>query len=147
MELLLKRRHAVGKATIGELYVDGEIQCFTLENQHHDQKVDGETRIWAGTYDIEFREVLSPMTGKYRDRHSDAGFTWHLELQGVPGFKYIYIHIGNTVNHTDGCILVGDSANINGSIGQSTDAFIELYAMIAEALRSGEKVIITIEDE
>ena len=55
MELRLQREKNNGDTTIGRLYIDGEYECYTLEDQPNDKKVYGETRIPAGTYEIKLR--------------------------------------------------------------------------------------------
>ena len=70
-----------------------------------------------------------------------------LQIMDVPNFEYILIHCGNTDEHTNGCLLVGDSqtSNIvasNGFVGKSSQAYARIYPPIAEALINGEKVTI-----
>jgi len=123
--------------------------AFTLEDQKQHKKVKGETRISSGTYEVKFRKELSELTKKYRNRFD--WFTWHLELQNVPNFDYIYIHIGNTDKHTNGCILVGHTCDLtaseNGFIGESTNAYKELYLRISHEFTKGERVFIEIKDQ
>lgn len=144
MELLVKRFNDTGDATNGLLFVDGDFQCFTLEDEYREVKVQGETRIPAGTYEVKFREVLSPMTKRYQDKFD--WFKWHLQIMDVPGFTNIYIHIGNTDEHTEGCLLVGRTASVDGTVGNSTTAFSDLYAIVSDALNNGETVTITLDD-
>jgi len=143
MNLVLKRKRNNGDTTIGNLR-DGFLSMHTLEDEPREVKVKGETRIKAGTYEILERKVISPKTKKYRNRF--PWFNWHLELQDVPNFKYVYIHIGNKDEDTDGCILVGEEASGNRII-RSTEAFSRLYHYIMGALNSGERVFISIIDE
>lgn len=123
--------------------------AFTLEDQAQLKKVHGETRIPQGTYEIKLREVLSGLTKKYRAKYD--WFTWHLELQDVPEFDYVYIHIGNNDDHTDACILVGNTCDLtagkNGFIGESTDAFKDFYLTVRPKLEAGERVFIHIFDQ
>jgi hypothetical protein len=129
--------------SLGILKVNGEFRCYTLEGHWAFTKIDGETCIDPGTYAIKYREVLSPMTKRYRKNH--PWFTWHLELQDVPDFTHIYIHIGNKMEHTDGCILVGDSINARTNfLGSSGDAFESLYKEISGALDKGEEVTLEV---
>lgn len=82
--------------TIGQLFVNGEYFCDTLEDEIRQVKVMHETAIPAGTYKVtlerspRFKRIL-PL------------------LHNVPGFTGILIHSGNTDKHTSGCILVGKS--------------------------------------
>ena len=148
MKLKLLRYSDNGKSTLGLMFIDNKWACYCLEDEYRDVKVLGETRIPAGIYNIDFRKVDSGMTGKYRKQFS--WFTWHLMLQNVPGFKYVYIHKGNKEKHTEGCILIADNANNNqiqdGFIGNSTQAFKRIYAIIADELNNGNEVEIEVID-
>lgn len=148
MKLLLKRYSSSDQSTLGLLFIDGVFSCYTLEDPYREKKVHGATRIPEGTYKILFRKTLSPKTIDYRDRF--PWFTWHLELLDVDGFQYIYIHIGNTIEDTDGCILVGSKANNNkmedGFISDSAIAFSKIYNIISEVLYAGEEVEIEIQN-
>lgn len=123
--------------------------CYTLEDEHREEKVSGETRVPAGTYDLVLRTVggfHSRYTKKYGSMHKGMLWVWD-----VPGFEYILIHTGNTDEHTAGCLLVGNSqqANFgssNGFIGSSVDAYKRIYPPIAEAIERNEKVTITYTD-
>lgn len=135
-------------STMGLMLMDGEFECYTLEDQHQNVKVAGKTRIPAGIYEINFRSVLSPLTMKYRRRFD--WFHYHLELQDVPGFEFVYIHIGNDADDTNACILVGDKSNNNqmnrGFISHSTQAFERVYKKISSQLLNGNRVFIQIKD-
>jgi hypothetical protein len=123
--------------------------CYTLEDEYREEKVAGETRIPAGTYDIVLRTVggfHSRYVKKYGEMHKGMLWVWD-----VPGFEYILIHTGNTDEHTAGCLLVGDTqqANFgssNGMVGSSVNAYKRIYPPIAAAIESGEKVTITYTD-
>jgi len=143
MHLKLPRYNSSTNSTGGLLFVDGLFHCFTCEDEHRDIKIHGETRIPAGTYEIKLR-TQGGMTKRYAKKFDfHQGMLW---LQDVPGFDWIYIHIGNNEKHTDGCILVGFGANCkNGNTVQhSTLAYTDLYLMVVEAINSGERVFIEI---
>ena len=120
--------------------------CYTLEDEYRDNKVYGETRIPAGTYQIQFRTV-----GGFHQKYSARFHDIHkgmLHVTDVPGFDYILIHCGNTDEHTAGCLLVGDTQHNNvveedGFIGRSTAAYKRIYRKVASALEQGEEVTIT----
>jgi len=134
--------------TLGALYLESkegrEFLCFTLEDEHRDEKVMGETRIPAGTYRITLRTV-GGHHNRYKDKFPDMhkGMLW---VRDVPNFEYILIHIGNTDEHTAGCLLVGNSADMKGFIGKSTAAYKNIYPEVAQALLDGEEVWITYRD-
>lgn len=130
MELTLYRRPTVGTATPGDLYVDGALECRTLEDvvrplgPHGEGKVPGETAIPAGRYRVRM-DVVSPRFGRILPR-----------LEDVPGFTGILIHSGNTAEDTRGCILVGQRLTEDGSrivCGTSTPAFKALFAKLKAA--------------
>jgi hypothetical protein len=145
MELLLTRFSGGEEATLGLLFRDKDFQCYTLEDQYNEPKIPGETRIPPGRYQIKLRNE-GGMVVRYKKR-----FDWHLgmlHLQDVPNFKYVYIHVGNKDDDTDGCILVGDGQMSNvierGQVTSSVLAYQRLYESILSAL-SQEEVWITIE--
>ncbi len=138
-----------GHTTLGLLTINGKFFCYTLEDTYHQVKVPKETRIPAGTYEIKFRKIDSEFTLRMRNRHGEW-FTYFPELQNVPGFSYVYIHSGNSIADTDGCILVADS--IDGSkpeklIKNSLAAFQRLYVYITKVLNSNSRLRIIIYDE
>lgn len=148
MEIKVVRFARSRDATLGRVYYDGAARCYSLEDQPQAVKVAGETRIPAGRYEIKLREE-GGMIRKYRDRYGD----WHrgmLHLQNVPEFKYIYIHTGNTDDHSEGCILVGlGSRHDHGDdpiVTSSRAAYEPLARAVTRAIDNGEDVFITIED-
>ena len=143
MELKVYRYSSQSQTTLGALHINGEFECYTLEDQHQDIKVKGETRIPKGTYNIGLRTV-----GGFDARYK-AKFSFHkgmLQVLNVPGFEYILIHIGNDEDDTAGCLLVGNTANNNrlnkGFIGDSTTAYKSLYPKVLKAIESGLDVTI-----
>tara|TARA_R100000008_G_scaffold82720_1_gene67283 strand:+ start:2583 stop:3080 length:498 start_codon:yes stop_codon:yes gene_type:complete len=123
-----------------------EFLAYTLEDEHRDKKVYGETRIPDGVYKLGLRKE-GGYHAKYSKRFSDIHIGM-LHVLNVPGFEYILIHCGNTDEHTAGCLLVGDSQENNqitkdGFIGKSTQAYKRIYPRIAEAIDCEEKVTIT----
>ena len=123
--------------------------CYSLEDEYRNDKVMHETRVPAGTYQIQLRKVggfNARYAKKYGDFHKGM-----LHVQDVPGFQYILIHTGNTDEHTSGCLILGDSQEnnqsvTNGFIGRSGQAYSRVYPAIAAALETGEQVTITYTD-
>lgn len=82
------------QGTFGLLVMDNQQICITCEDPWNNNK-QGESCIPAGTYNV------VPHSGeKYKN-------VWRLE--NVPKRDAILIHNGNTITHTRGCILVGDT--------------------------------------
>lgn len=145
MFMELMRLRDDGDSTIGTLHVNGKFECFTLEDEHRDIKVSGETRIPRGSYEIKLR-TEGGMNEKYFNRYGGfhKGMLW---LQNVENFEWIYIHTGGTDDHTEGCILVGrgcDSTEGRQRVSGSSFAYYELYKKAIEAFDRGERVTINI---
>ena len=142
---IVVERFGFGKdSTIGRLYTD-TLSCYTLEDERRNVKLKGETCIPQGTYRVAVR-TDSPKYQKLDER-----WDWHrgmLWLKGVPGFKYIYIHPGNSDDHTEGCILVGDvpimMPDAEFQVGRSRDAYKRIYEPIMEAVESGAVVQVVV---
>jgi len=150
LELLNKRISSGDEATLGILHdvtAEPEFMCYVLEDQFNEPKIKGETRIPSGTYQIKFRDE-GGMIKRYKKR-----FPWHrgmLWLQDIPDFQFVYIHVGNKDDDTDGCLLVGDGQVSNveerGMVTTSVAAYRRLYERIAAQLELGAEVWITVED-
>lgn len=115
MKIQVQREWKSAKSTTGELYIDGEFECFTLEDivRPKGEKVYGETAIPAGLY-----RVTLEFSPKFNRRVP--------HIQNVPGFTSILIHPGNTSADTEGCLLVGQTHS-EDFIGQSKAAFEALF--------------------
>lgn len=149
MELFLKRMFDDHQSTTGLLYTDKGLFCATLEDTFRHEKVDRVTRIPAGRYKIELRKD-SPMANRYQERFGTNGILW---LKDVPNFKYVYIHVGNTDEDTEGCVLVGSEIQQsikNGEITQkvlaSTNTYRNLWILLAPEIEQEKEVYITIID-
>lgn len=149
MQLTLLRYSDSGDSTQSLLFVDGKFFCHCLEDEYRPSKVSGESRIPPGTYTIELQMIDTPLTEKYRQRYSF--FKHHIHIADIPGYQGIYIHVGNTDEHTNGCLLIADQVqnnNIdkNGRLSESVPAYERFYKMIYPKLKSGETVQITCVD-
>ena len=133
MEIRVIREHFTPACTIGRMLVDGEFECFTLEDGIRTRKLAAETAIPIGRYPITIT-------------HSPA-FRRRLPLLGnVPEFSGVRIHPGNTSVDTAGCILVGRGWTPGDDrIAASRLAFEALFAKIETALAAEDAVSITIE--
>jgi len=132
--------------TIGRLYIDDVLECYTLEDEKRDVKVMHETRIPSGKYEIKLR-TFGGHHEKYKVRFKDIhkGMLW---LQDVPKFKDILIHCGTSEKDTSGCLLLVTNVNLVTGIGsQSSLAYAKVYPKIANELEKGNKVFIEIKEE
>lgn len=141
MQLQLFRVRFHETRTVGQLYIDGELFCFTLEDKVREipgqavekWKVQNETAISAGTYAVTLE--LSPRFGP------DT-----ISLNRVPGFSGVRVHSGNTEHDTEGCIIVGHRLNDDGTIkfGTTKPALLDLKGKLKRAVLEGQKISLEI---
>ena len=96
INLLLIRDTFSKESTIGELFINGERICDTLENSWQDNQRNISC-IPEGAYPVRLR----------LPRESASRDYLHLLVQEVPNRDWILFHRGNTAKDTSGCILVG----------------------------------------
>ena len=151
MELILERIAKRKTYTIGHLYMlhqvideysTGEAKeylCDTLEPTWRDYangayKVKGKSAIPEGRYAV----VIS---------YSPKFKKWLPILLGGPEFNKqwqgVRIHAGNTENHTQGCILVGEN-KIVGRLLNSCNTLLDLKQKMVEAKGRGEAIWLTV---
>ncbi|MCU0369898.1 MAG: DUF5675 family protein [Bacteroidales bacterium] len=129
MNLTVIRKYPSTDCVIGELFIDGVFECYTLEDVERPVKIAGVTAIPRGHYELvitfsaRFQKLL-PL------------------LLNVPNFDGVRIHTGNTAAHTEGCILVGKSRTEN-QVLQSKDAFAALFPKL-QAAAEKEKIILEV---
>ena len=96
VNLLIIRDTFTEVSTIGNLYLDGEWLCDTLELPYIDNQ-RSISCIPAGHYKVRLRYPRESATRDYL----------HLLVEDVPNRDYILFHIGNSAKDTRGCVLVG----------------------------------------
>ena len=96
VNLLIIRDTFTEVSTIGNLYLNGEWLCDTLELPYRDNQ-RSISCIPAGQYEVRMRYPRESATRDYI----------HLLVKDVPDRDYILVHIGNKSSDTRGCVLVG----------------------------------------
>ena len=155
MELVLKRIAKRSDYTIGKLFIasptggglEGAL-CDTLEPPVLEMKTPMSMK--AIKKMPEKCESLKPFAipeGRYAVviSYSPKFKQWLPILLGVPMFKGIRIHAGNTANDTQGCILVGEN-KAKGKVYNSRLWLNRLKEKIVEAQQNGEAIWLTIKD-
>lgn len=138
MKLILKRIALKPTYTIGKLYIDDNYFCDTLEDTVRDlnkdgkfdngeKKIKGKTAIPYGTYEIKW--TYSPRFKKHTP-----------QLMNVPSFEGIRIHSGNSSDHTQGCLLLGENKKV-GMILNSKATIAKFYPIIKDACTKGKVTI------
>lgn len=92
--LTLNRKIFTDTSTIGDLFLNGELFCQTLEDTCRQKKIQNLTAIPSGRYQVAL--IPSPRFGRVMPR-----------LLNVSNYQGILMHCGNSAADTDGCILVG----------------------------------------
>lgn len=149
MKLKLIRKFKGETYTIGDLYVNGDLLCNTLEDKDRGLtssmskeaiekiKEKHKTAIPTGTYAIQMGRI-SPRFKKELPL-----------LLNVPGFEGILIHTGNDEDDTSGCILPGVNS-VKGKVTNSKWTFEDpknpknLIGLMREAANRKENITIEI---
>lgn len=142
MKLTVKRTALRSSYTLGELYIDGQFFCHTLEDldrgltqdmsveQIKSIKVPGETAIPKGTYKVTL-DVVSPKFSKYPFYMEVCGGKLP-RLIDVKGYEGVLIHVADGIKRDallQGCIGIGNLSSeeylMNGK-----QVFTEFYNRI-----------------
>ena len=115
------------KSTVSRL-IYGDNVCFVIEDGFKANKVPGYTRIKGG----EYRIVKRRQGTFYHNYKTRYGHTFVPELQDVPDFTNILIHIGNTTKDTKGCLLLNygvrfDSESCIYRGSDSMNAYLDFF--------------------
>ena len=108
INLLILRDTFTDESTIGELFLNGERFCDTLELPYRDNQ-RSVSCIPTGEYKVRMRYPRESATREYL----------HLLIQEVKDRSYILFHRGNSAKDTRGCVLVGQSRK-QDFVGNST---------------------------
>ena len=96
VNLLIIRDEFTDKSTMGNLYLNGEWLCDTLELPYRDNQ-RSISCIPAGEYKVRLRTARESATRNYLQ----------LLVEDVKDRSYILFHRGNSAKDTRGCVLVG----------------------------------------
>lgn len=138
MFIEVKRVTKLPKCTIGEMYVDGVFECYTVEDTVREVK-GSPVKTWK------IPHVTAIPSGDYNVRITMSNRFKKLMplLDGVEGFEGVRIHTGNTAEDTEGCIIVGAGKSIT-YVTQSRVAMNRLQPKIQAALDVGDNVTLRI---
>ena len=108
INLLIIRDTFTDVSTLGQLFLNGERFCDTLELPWK----DNQRRISCipeGEYKVRIRVARESASRDYV----------HLLVQDVPNRDFVLIHRGNKASHSKGCVLVGMTSK-QDFVGNST---------------------------
>jgi hypothetical protein len=120
MELLCTRRWYTSASTISDLSLNGQRECFVLEDtvRAPGVKIQNETAIPAARF-----RVIVDWSNRFKK------YAFH--ILDVPNYTGVRMHSGNTDADTDGCLLVGQTRALNAIFG-SHNAFVALWEKLTE---------------
>ena len=129
-------------STLSHLYINGIFQCFLLEDKIRAVKIMKQTAIPEGIFKLRLNTwggMNKTYFPKYGPIHKGM-----IEIAELPTFSAVYIHVGNTIEHTAGCPLVGLSyikKDGDYQVLQSTDAYKQVYKKLYEVATSKDNQI------
>lgn len=136
-------RVAEGKqSTLSHLYIDGIFQCYLLEDKIRAVKLPKQTAIPTGNYTLRLN-TWGGMNAEYRQKFPKL-HKGMIEINGLPNFSFVYIHIGNTYTHTAGCPLCGfgfELVNGDYQVLRSKDAYQMIYPKLLAIIQGKENGI------
>ncbi len=141
MLLRVVRTDFTNQSTVGELHIDGQFYCYTLED------VDRGLTATMPLPDIlarkQFAQTAIP-TGNY-----EVVLNWSNRFQQqmplllrVPGWEGVRLHSGNYAGQTEGCILLG-KLKLPDMVGQSNATFAAFLNLLKKTART-EKIHIDV---
>lgn len=126
-QILIERMTFTDKSTIGELSIDGEFYCYTLERTCRKTKDSGPVAIESGRYKLGL--------------HDSPRFKRIVPiLKDVPGRSFILIHPANKPDELEGCIATG-MRHGHDEIFDSRKAFDPLCQEIIKRVGMGDTYI------
>ena len=136
-------RVAEGKqSTLSQLYIDGIFQCYLLEDKIRAIKIPKQTAITEGNYTLRLN-TWGGMNAEYRQKFPKL-HKGMIEINGLPNFSFVYIHIGNNYKQTAGCPLSGfgfELVNGDYQVLRSNDAYKMIYPKLLAIAESNDKSI------
>ena len=130
------------RSTLSHLYINGLFACYLLEDSTRKKKIATQTAIPEGKY-----KFIVNTSGSMHRKYSGL-YSWHkgmLEIAGIPNYNGVFIHIGNTIQHTSGCPLTGLYWQKTGTgdyiVLQSKVAYELIYEQLYDIAVKGNAII------
>lgn len=148
--IVLRRFANDAVTTLSTISIDDRFICFGIEDGPSpagDVKVPGKTRIPAGSYPVTCRTVggfHSRYAKRYGRRHK--GMLW---VREIDDFNLVLIHLGNSSEDTEGCILPNQTAHASpdGYFGShSRPAYFALYDTVIEQAIADELTLKVVDE-
>lgn len=138
MYMLLRRETYTDRSTIGNLFINDEWFCYTLEDvDRHLETIGGQGKIYGQTA---IPRGIYKVIIDWSDRHGE----YMPHIMDVPYFTGIRFDIANTPEELLGCVAVGYSFNVDW-VGQSRKAWNALMDRLSVTIGKGEDVWLEVE--
>jgi hypothetical protein len=153
MRLSLVRHTKTDNSTIGNLSIDDKFFSAVLEDtdrgltsdmdiaQIKAIKVPKQTAIPTGEYTVSLKYKSPKFSLKTQYSFTNG---YMPRLMNVPGYEGVLIHVGNSPEDTDGCLLLGDSSKPDYVVN-STATFKKFYNLLQAAEANNEDITIKIQ--
>lgn len=158
LEILVKRTYKKDTYTIGDIFIDGEWFCNSLEDKDRglskdmklsvikNRKVYGKTAIPTGRYEVTL-DVFSPKFSKY-PYYMNICDGFLPRIKDVPAYDGVLFHVMDGAKGADlsyGCIGVGRNKIKGGLLEGKEIYFKAFYDRLKKAKDAGKKIFVTIE--
>ena len=141
LQVSLKRESYGMQDTVGKMYINGKFAAFTLESPKS-------SCIPEGSYPLTLRKTGGKHSSYwFRFKHMHKGMIF---IDSKKEDLFPYLSIGNIGKEAKGSILLGtelkneDSTDAAREVWYSTQAYKTLYPTIADALESGQELMLEI---
>ena len=135
MRIDVWRKYETNKSITGEIHVDDQEECFSLEPARQNPVNPGHPCVAAG--------------GPYKVILTHSPHLGYIcpEVLDVPNRTDIRVHKGNEPKNTLGCTLIGSSIGPQKDwVSNSTEAFNKLMILLNGAAEKAEPITITWHD-
>jgi hypothetical protein len=140
MKLTVERKIFTEISTIGDLLIDNEFFCYTLEDKDRQRQALGLITPWYSALKISSDTAIPYGTYEVIINYSNRFQRLLPLLLNVPDFEGVRIHSGNTDKDTEGCILLGKTKS-EDFIGNSREVFNTFFRLLKRGMETGKVFI------
>ncbi len=153
MNIKVIRKYRGPSYTIDTILIDDVYFCDGLEDPDRNltdsmsvdeilsKKIKGNTCIPYGKYEVTLTVTSSKYSNYSKYKYATIAKGKIPRILNVKGFEGILIHAGNTADHTEGCLLVGEN-KVKGKVINSQATWVKLYELLSKADKAGEPITI-----
>lgn len=139
MGIKITRVAQTENSTLSLLHIDGKFECYLLEDKLRKVKLKKHTAIPSGKYKLKLN-TDGGMNVRYKRRFPEM-HKGMIEIDGIDNFDYVYIHLGNSINDTEGCPLTGSAVTIRGGeffVTGSEAQYVKTYPKLLKLIEAND---------